>query len=142
MEMTECDSPVDEAVSFRMKRVKRRHTAPEIVVRRLLFSKGYRYRLHRKNLPGEPDVVFPGRRKVIFVHGCFWHGHQGCERATLPKTRTTYWRDKIQRNRDRDAWATMALKRLGWYVYIVWECEIKSPISLERRLKCFLEGET
>ena len=140
--MTGYDSPVDEAVSFRMKRVRQRHTAPELVVRRLLFSRGYRYRLHGKELPGQPDIVFPGRRKVIFVHGCFWHGHQGCERATLPKTRTVYWRDKIQKNRDRDARAIIALRRLGWHVYIVWECELKSPIKLERCLSSFLEGET
>ena len=136
------DSPVDEAVSFRMKRVKQRDTAPELAVRKLLFSKGYRYRLHGKELPGRPDIVFPGRRKAIFVHGCFWHDHQGCGRATLPKTRTAYWRDRIQKNKDRDTRVIMALRRQGWRVDIVWECEVKRPIDLERRLTSFLEDET
>ena len=141
-ETMEYASPVDEAVSLRMKRVKQRDTAPELFVRRLLFSKGYRYRLHNQKLPGRPDIVFPRRRKVIFVHGCFWHNHQGCRRSTLPKTRTAYWRDKIQKNRDRDAHVITTLQQLGWCVYIVWECEVKSPIDLERRLTSFLENET
>ena len=142
MEMTGYHSSVDEAVSSRMKRVKQRDTAPELAVRRLLFSKGYRYRIHGKGLPGRPDVVFPGRRKAIFVHGCFWHDHRGCRRATLPKTRTVYWRDKIQKNKDRDARAIMALQKLGWRVDVVWECEVGNPVELERRLTSFLEDDT
>lgn len=132
-----CD--VDESVSFRMKHVKQRGTAPELVVRKLLFAKGYRYRIHRGDLPGSPDVVFPSRRKVIFVHGCYWHGHENCVRASLPKTRTKYWKDRISKNRERDERSISALEQLGWSVYVVWECETKNVNSLEQRLLHFLQ---
>lgn len=131
--------PVDESVSFRMKRVKQRDTAPELTVRRLLFAKGYRYRIHRDDLPGSPDIVFPSRRKVVFVHGCFWHGHNMCERASLPKTRTQYWSGRVAENQKRDARSISALERLGWSVFVVWECETKNVESLSRRLSCFLQ---
>ena len=133
------DSHVDERVSLRMKRVKQRDTTPELVVRKLLFAKGYRYRIHRDDLPGSPDVVFPSRRKVVFVHGCFWHGHENCARASLPKSRTRYWADRIAKNRERDMRSISALEQLGWSVYVVWECETKNLSSLEQRLSCFLQ---
>ena len=133
--------PVDNVVSIRMKRVRQRDTVPELVVRKLLFSKGYRYRLCRKDLPGSPDIVFPSRRKVIFVHGCFWHGHQGCSRATLPNTRATYWQNKILKNKNRDACAISSLRQLGWCIHVVWECETKNPIELEMQLRFFLESK-
>ncbi len=133
------DLRVDESVSFRMKRVKQRDTAPELIVRKLLFSKGYRYRIHRDDLPGSPDVVFPGRRKVIFVHGCFWHGHENCKRASLPKTRTEYWASRVAKNHERDVRSISILEELGWSTYVVWECETSNVDSLERRLSRFLE---
>ena len=130
---------VDESVSFRMKRVKQRDTAPELVVRKLVFEKGYRYRIHRDDLPGSPDLVFPSRRKVVFVHGCFWHGHANCVRASLPKTHTKYWEDRISKNRERDERSISTLEQLGWSVYVVWECETKDVNSLEKRLLDFLQ---
>ena len=133
------DMLVDDSVSFRMKRVKQRDTAPELVVRKLLFAKGYRYRVHRDDLPGSPDIVFPSRRKVVFVHGCFWHGHEKCTRASLPKTRTQYWSDRVAENRKRDVRSISALERLGWSVLVVWECETKNVRSLAERLSGFLQ---
>ncbi|MDE0412570.1 MAG: very short patch repair endonuclease [Gammaproteobacteria bacterium] len=122
-----------------MQQVKQSNTAPELAVRKFLFSRGYRYRLHRKSLPGNPDIVFPSRRKVIFVHGCFWHGHQDCSRSTLPRTRLAYWRGKIEKNRERDAFSITALQQLGWGVYVIWECKVKGLIELETDLISFLE---
>lgn len=135
----DCDPPVNDVVSFRMKRVRQRDTGPELAVRKLLFSKGYRYRLHRTDLLGSPDIVFPSRRKAIFIHGCFWHGHQGCSRGKLPKTRTSYWQEKILKNRQRDVRAIDSLQQLGWSIYVVWECELKNSIELEKHLTSFLE---
>jgi DNA mismatch endonuclease (patch repair protein) len=109
-----------------MQAVKSEDTSAEMKVRRLLHSAGFRYRLHDKNLPGSPDMVFASRRKVIFIHGCFWHGHE-CQRgARVPKTNTDYWLAKIDRNRQRDLRAAEQLTEAGWGVLIVWECEIKS----------------
>ncbi len=122
-----------------MSRIRGRNTKPEMVVRKLLWRAGYRYRLHCKELPGKPDVVFPGRRRVIFVHGCFWHRHPGCSRATLPATRREFWSRKLEGNTVRDAQAVEALQLAGWRVLVVWECEIKSQHLLER-LQAFLDG--
>ena len=133
------DSSVLDSVSLRMKRVKQRDTAPELIVRKILFAAGYRYRVHRRDLPGSPDIVFPGRRKVIFVNGCFWHGHQNCSRASLPKTRFQYWKDRILKNRERDARSIAALEKLGWAVDTVWECQTRDMASLEERLARFLD---
>lgn len=137
---TRSDQGVDELTSLRMKRVRQRDTAPELKVRKLLFGCGYRYRVHRDDLPGSPDVVFPGRRKVIFVHGCFWHGHQNCPRASLPRTRTEYWRDRITTNQERDRRSETALRRMGWAVCVVWECEVGNAGALRERLTRFLNG--
>src|SRR6266853_6686992 len=103
-----------------MQAVKSKDTAPELLVRSLAHRLGYRFRLHRKDLPGKPDLVFPGRRKVIFVHGCFWHQHKGCREGRLPGTRREYWEPKLVRNQERDAQSEAALKSLGWAVLTLW----------------------
>jgi DNA mismatch endonuclease (patch repair protein) len=120
-----------------MQSVKDRDTGPEMAVRRLLHRAGYRYRLHAKGLPGSPDIVFPGRRKVVFVHGCFWHGH-GCKIGRPPKSKLDYWSAKIVANRERDARKQVELGRLGWSVLTVWQCEIADLDALEAKLRAFL----
>lgn len=107
-----------------MARIRGKDTAPERTVRSLLHRMGYRFRLHRRDLPGSPDIVLPGRRVVVFVHGCFWHRHPGCRFATTPKSRARFWRLKFERNVERDAEAAAALRRTGWKVVTVWECDI------------------
>lgn len=122
-----------------MRAVKSKDTAPEMAVRRLLHSQGYRYRLHRRDLPGKPDLVFPRRRKVIFVHGCFWHGHD-CKRGNRqPKTNINYWRQKIARNCERDASHLRWLRETGWRVLVIWECQTKSQNDLLRKATRFLD---
>src|SRR5580692_9375210 len=115
--------------SWVMSRVKARDTSPEIAVRRLLHAKGYRFRLHRTDLPGKPDIVFPSRRKAIFVNGCFWHGHDCARGARIPEANRTYWESKVTRNRKRDRLQTHVLEDSGWSVLTVWECELKAPVS-------------
>ena len=122
-----------------MRRVKGRDTAPELRVRRLLWSLGARYRLNRRDLPGKPDIVLPGRRLAIFVHGCFWHGHDCARGARVPKANRDYWTAKIGRNRTRDASVLGALEAAGWRVETVWECELKDAVSLETRARLWLE---
>lgn len=134
------DPSVRDSVSLRMRRVKQRDTAPELIVRKILFAAGYRYRVHRRDLPGSPDVVFPGRRKIIFVNGCFWHGHENCSRASLPRTRFQYWKERILKNQERDVRSITALEKLGWIVATVWECETRDLPFLEERLVRFLES--
>jgi DNA mismatch endonuclease, patch repair protein len=121
-----------------MKAVKSRDTGPEMVVRRLVFSMGYRYRLHSAKLPGKPDLVFAGRRKVIFVHGCFWHGHDCARGKRTPKSNTEYWLHKITRNRKRDAENTAKLVATGWQVLVIWECTLKDRDVLVDNLRAFL----
>ncbi len=121
-----------------MRAVKATDTGPELAVRRLLFSLGYRYRLHRRDLPGNPDIVFPGSKAVIFVHGCFWHGHSCKRGARVPKTNTDYWTQKIQLNVKRDETNMQKLKALGWQICVVWECEIKDTEHLQNTLTKFL----
>jgi DNA mismatch endonuclease (patch repair protein) len=120
-----------------MGRIRAKDTQPERVVRRLVQGMGYRYRLHSPRLPGKPDLAFPGRKKALFVHGCFWHAHPGCRRAFSPKTRPEYWESKLRTNRERDARACGELGRLGWSWIVVWECEVNEP-SLADRLSRFL----
>jgi DNA mismatch endonuclease, patch repair protein len=122
-----------------MGRVKSRDTGAEMQVRRLLHSLGYRYRLHGKDLPGRPDLVFLSRRKVIFVHGCFWHQHKGCSKAKRPKTNVQFWDDKLNRNIERDRENQKDLEKAGWDVFIAWECKITDIQGLERDLRAFLE---
>jgi DNA mismatch endonuclease (patch repair protein) len=123
-----------------MRRVKGRDTGPEMTVRRALTRLGARYRLHRKDLPGTPDVVLPGRRLAVFVHGCFWHGHDCARGARVPKANRDYWLAKVNRNRGRDVKARAALDALGWRVETVWECELKDTAALETRLAALLRG--
>lgn len=137
--MIESMCGVDPVRSKIMSSVGSKNTKPEMVVRRLLHSANYRYRLHRKDLPGRPDIVFGSRRKAIFVHGCFWHRHDGCSKATTPKTREDFWREKFARNVQRDAAALQQLQDLGWNVLTIWECETSDNIALEKRLIEFLE---
>lgn len=126
--------------SERMSRVKGRDTRPEIAVRKLLFSMGYRYRLHDKMLPGTPDIVLSSRRKIVFVHGCFWHRHANCPLARLPKTRKAFWGAKLEGNRVRDGRVKAALWRMGWSVATIWECQLGNMARLESRLRRFLES--
>ncbi|HEX7799530.1 MAG TPA: very short patch repair endonuclease [Asticcacaulis sp.] len=130
----------DALRSRTMRAVKSKDTAPELRVRRLVHAMGYRYRLHRKDLPGHPDLVFPGRRKAIFIHGCFWHGHDCRRGARMPKTNADYWTAKIGRNRERDARTLAELAKLGWGVCVLWECELKDEAALRRTLRAFLDG--
>lgn len=121
-----------------MARIGPRDTKPEMVVRRLLHAIGRRFRLHRRDLPGTPDIVLPASRKAIFVHGCFWHRHEGCAKATTPKTRAEFWQEKFDRNVARDARKEAELRAAGWDVTTVWECETRDLAALEIRLRDWL----
>jgi len=121
-----------------MRRVKGAGTGPELTVRRLIWRLGGRYRLNRKDLPGKPDIVLPGRRLAIFVHGCFWHGHDCARGARVPKANRDYWIAKVARNRARDAAARLALESGGWRVETVWECEMRDAAALEARAGLWL----
>ena len=113
-------------------------TAPELAVRRLAHRMGLRFRLHRKNLPGRPDLVFPKHRLAVFVHGCFWHRHEGCRSASTPKSRIAFWTEKFAANVDRDARQQAALRTRGWRVLVIWECEIRDNPAVERRLAALI----
>ncbi|MXX86192.1 MAG: DNA mismatch endonuclease Vsr [Acidobacteria bacterium] len=134
------DGPIDANRSALMRRIRGKNTAPERAVRQVAHSLGYRFRLHRRTLPGTPDMTFPRLRKVIFVHGCFWHRHPGCRRTTTPKTRTAYWQAKFQRNMERDRRNVASLQALGWDVLVVWECETLDRVGLVATLSQFLGG--
>lgn len=123
-----------------MASIRGKDTKPEMVVRHLVHSLGYRYRLHRSELPGKPDLVFPSRMAVIFVHGCFWHQHSepSCKNAVLPKSRTEFWEAKLRRNAERDVTNIAKLKELGYRVEIIWECETKDLVALTERIIHFL----
>jgi DNA mismatch endonuclease (patch repair protein) len=121
-----------------MARVRGKNSKPEMIVRRLVHGLGYRFRLHVRNLPGTPDVVLGKEHKAIFVHGCFWHRHEGCARTTTPTTRAGFWKTKFAQNVERDARKEKALLALGWQVLVVWECETFTPEALEARLDAFL----
>jgi DNA mismatch endonuclease (patch repair protein) len=123
--------------SANMRAVRSKNTAPEILVRSTLHRLGYRFRLHRRDLPGTPDLVFPARKCVMFIHGCFWHGHE-CARGSLPSTNVTFWQTKIGKNKERDTRAQQELKKSGWKVLAVWECEMKNKIRFQNRLVRFL----
>lgn len=132
------DTRNSEQRSRIMRSVKTKDTGPEMLVRRLLHRLGYRYRLHARDLPGRPDLVFRSRKKAVFVHGCFWHGH-GCAKGKLPKSRLDYWGPKIEGNVARDAAAMRSLRAKGWKPLVVWQCECKSTARLQRRLIKFLD---
>lgn len=127
--------------SERMGRVRSTDTRPEMVVRKLVYQMGFRYRLHRKDLPGKPDLVFSGRRKVIFVHGCFWHRHDdpACPFARLPKSRLDFWLPKLEGNRRRDAAVEQRLTEMGWLVITIWECQLRDEEALRERIRKFLD---
>lgn len=134
------DRLTPERRSYLMSRVKGKNTTPELRVRRLAHALGYRFRLHRRDLPGKPDLVFPRLRKVILVHGCFWHRHAGCRLATRPKSNTEFWDSKFKRNVDRDRRVEAELRKIGWNVLVVWECETRNPDFLEHILFEFLSS--
>ncbi len=124
--------------SWIMSRIKSKDTKPELAARSLLFSMGLRFRLHKSELPGHPDIVLAKLKTVIFVHGCFWHRHKNCRDNSKPATNSAYWQDKFKRNVERDARNKRDLRKLGWRVLTVWECELKSLTKLERRLRRLL----
>lgn len=134
--MTDHVSP--EQRSLIMAAVRSRDTQPEMAVRKIVHRLGYRYRLHDSTLPGSPDLVFPSRSKVVFVHGCFWHRHPKCKYATCPKTQVHFWQAKFCANVSRDRRIRRELKKLGWTVLTVWQCELKRPSKLTERLDDFL----
>lgn len=125
-----------------MSRIKGGNTSPEFVVRRRAHALGFRFRLHRRDLPGTPDLVFPKFRKVVFVHGCFWHRHVGCKMASTPKTRAAFWQTKFDANVKRDARKEAQLRTLGWDVLVIWECETRNPALLDIKLLMFLNSRT
>lgn len=131
-----------EQRSRNMAAIRGKDTNPEKAVRSLVHRMGYRYRLHAKDLPGKPDLVFPSLRKVIFVHGCFWHRHNRCELARLPKSRLEFWLPKLEANKRRDARCRRALTALGWSSLVIWECELRDPLRVMFKTLMFLEDET
>ncbi|MGZ5283822.1 MAG: very short patch repair endonuclease [Bacteroidia bacterium] len=125
--------------SYNMSQIKGKNTKPEIIVRKFLFSKGFRYRLHDKKLPGKPDIILPKYKTVIFVHGCFWHGHDDCKYFVIPKTRTDWWLNKINSNKSRDYANSELLKKNNWHVIKVYECELKGNKANEVLFKILAE---
>lgn len=140
MEGSSLDTLTVRERSELMSRIRSRDTKPEMRVRRLVHGLGYRYRLHAKELPGRPDLAFRPRRKVIFVHGCFWHRHEGCSKNRIPKSPETryFWRDKLNGNVRRDRLNEATLRRTGWGVLVIWECETKDLDPLAKRVRAFL----
>jgi DNA mismatch endonuclease (patch repair protein) len=138
------DSLSTERRSWNMSRIRGKHTGPEMVLRQMLHKRGFRYRIHDSKLRGKPDIILPKYRTVIFVHGCFWHRHKNCRDATVPKTRTRFWLDKLNGNVVRDIRNRRALQRQGWSTLTVWECQLKKPVPIvdrvERRLRHRLEN--
>lgn len=126
-----------EVRSYNMSQIKGKNTKPEMLVRKFLFANGIRYRLHDKKLPGKPDMVFPKFKKVVFIHGCFWHGHENCQYFIIPKTRTEWWLNKINTNKKKDTENTLSLRELGWKVITIWECELKPNIK-DKKLKSII----
>ena len=135
------DTVSPEQRSRNMSRIRGKNTSLELKVRSFLHGRGYRYRLHRKDLPGTPDLVFPARKSVIFIHGCFWHGHD-CAKAALPSTNREFWATKIGKNKNRDGRAQEALIAAGWHVLTIWQCETRNAPVFQERLVAFLEAGT
>jgi len=136
------DRLTKERRSENMSRIRSKDMKPEMIVRKLVHGLGYRYRLHNKQLPGKPDLVFSTRKKVIYVHGCFWHQHDSpvCRIKRLPKSNLEYWLPKLERNKLRDDANKEALKKMNWSYLIIWECETKQSDTLKKRIKVFLEN--
>jgi DNA mismatch endonuclease, patch repair protein len=122
------DTLTPEERSERMSRVRAQDTKPEMKLRRLIHGMGFRYRLHRRDLPGKPDLVFPGRRSIIFMHGCFWHRHEGCGLARLPKSKRAFWSAKLEANKERDQKNISTLEAAGWRVLVIWECQLRGEV--------------
>ena len=133
------DTLSEERRSWNMAQIRGKDTAPEKVVRSLLHALGFRFRLHRQDLPGKPDIVLPKHKSVIMVHGCFWHRHPGCKYAYDPKSRVEFWQEKFRRNVERDGEVRAALRNMGWKVIVVWECELRDMETLAQRLNKELE---
>jgi DNA mismatch endonuclease (patch repair protein) len=136
------DKLTPERRSENMRRIKSTNTGPELVVRRMLHRLGYRFRLHGLGLPGKPDLVFAPKRRVTFVHGCFWHQHLDCNDGRKPRSNAGYWDAKLSKNVERDQMARLALERMGWKIATVWECDLADLTNLEARLRIFLEEES
>ncbi len=126
----------------RMSQIRARDTSPEMIVRSFVHALGFSFRLHDRRLPGCPDLVFASRRKVIFVHGCFWHRHNRCDLARLPKSRLEFWLPKLEGNKQRDAQCRRALTALGWSSLVIWECELRDPLKVMFKTLMFLEDES
>lgn len=135
------DTRTKEERSEIMSMVHSKDTKPELLIRRLIYGMGFRYRLHCKELPGKPDIVMIGRKKIVDVRGCFWHGHEGCKYGRLPKSREDFWKAKIDRNRERDSKNQRILNEAGWRVFVVWQCELKDLETLKTRLHEFIEAK-
>lgn len=134
--MTDVHEP--EVRSYNMSRIRGKDTKPELLVRKFLFGRGLRYRLHDKRLPGKPDIILPKYKTIVFVHGCFWHGHDGCKYYVIPKTRTDWWKEKIERTKTKDQQNIEELESMDWKVLVVYECELK-PDRRENTLNSLLE---
>ncbi len=132
------DTVSKEIRSWIMSKVRGKNTSPEIIVRQILHRTGFRFRLHAKDLPGRPDIVNRRRHIAVFVHGCFWHAHRGCRFATVPKTRTAFWKQKLETNAKRDLVAQRELRRGGWRILVVWQCELRKPQTLQLKIQRFL----
>jgi DNA mismatch endonuclease (patch repair protein) len=135
------ETPVNPKQSARMSRVGRKHTKPELIVRKHLRDMGAKLLLHRKSLPGTPDICLPELGAIVFVHGCYWHRHAGCKNATTPSVRQDYWSQKFKRNQARDKQNAADLRRLGWRVHVVWECECRNSVALRRKLLRWLRAQ-
>lgn len=133
---------VDDDTSARLGRIRQKDTSAELAVRRMVHGFGHRFRIRNRDLPGSPDLANRGRRWAIFVHGCFWHAHSGCARATLPKRNRAFWTDKFATNRARDRRVILAVRARGYRVAVIWECEIRRPTALRRRLEKFFGVQT
>lgn len=140
MSQTKKRIPVEQSVSKRMKSVRSKDTKPEMMIRRSLHALGFRYRLHVKHLPGTPDIVFPGRKKLVFVNGCFWHSHLDCKYGHPPKKNTEFWTEKLSRNVARDKNVRILLSDLGWEHFTIWECEAKASGGATPELLAFLRS--
>ena len=127
--------------SYNMSQIKSKNTKPELIVRKFLFSKGFRYRLHDKNLPGKPDIILTKYKTIIFVHGCFWHGHDNCKYFVVPKSRTEWWLNKINHNKEKDIENQMLLTQDGWKIIVIWECELKKNVREENLKNLILKIE-
>jgi len=133
------DTLSKEKRSWNMSRIKGKNTRPEIIVRSILHRLGYRFRIHRKDLPGKPDIVLPKYKAVIFVHGCFWHRHKECKFAYNPKSREKFWKNKFKENVARDKKDRLNLEKLGWKVHVIWECEVENVERIEKELSSVLK---